>query len=209
MAAGPAAGDVPAVAIPAVMIESPGENAGAGIAIAPGLILTALHVVEIYAEVAVVDSYGVERSGRVIWWDFDADLAVIRIDNELAPAIATAFLRCSPPRFGEQVMAIGQTADVHFLAKWGRVSSMWAIDYSIWTGVVVVSFTASPGMSGAGVVALDTGEVVGIMVGRLVTTSPAQEPETAPYGFMVPGDKICRLLEAAGFTGRTGGLGQP
>lgn len=85
---------------------------------APGLAVTAAHVVEDAAEVRLTDLAGREHLGRVIARDIRRDVALIAVSG--GPGLASG----QPPEIGDPVWAIGAPLGLGFTLTGGHVSAL-------------------------------------------------------------------------------------
>jgi S1-C subfamily serine protease len=154
---------LPSVA--AVSVRTP-RGAGAGSAsVIPGerLLLTSAHVVEGAGEVRAAFSDGSDVAARVIGRDPLSDLAVLRADDDLPPALTLG--DAATLRVGQLVVALGNPRGLAGSVTAGIVS---ALGRSLPTGagriideVVQTDAALNPGNSG-GALADTAGRLVGV-----------------------------------------------
>lgn len=174
-------------AISTVLVQDDNGH-GSGVYIGHGLILTAAHVVNGKSEMTVVDSLGHKQQATVLRSDKTTDVALLHIDD--AP-MATSHLNCAiRTEIGDEVMAIGNPLELHFVRVWGRVSTGVAAHYP-WKQSLIVNMVSVPGMSGGGVFD-KAGNLIGITVG----VATLRQTDFA-LGYVVPVQAACELLGKA------------
>jgi S1-C subfamily serine protease len=104
-----------------VLVNARRRFPASGVAFAPGLVLTASHVVEKDEDIPVVFPDGDQVKGVLAGRDPSSDLAVIRIESELP-----ALVESSPgaARVGQLVLALGRPTEEGIQASLGVVSAV-------------------------------------------------------------------------------------
>lgn len=169
--------------------ESAGSSDGAGFLIDKerGWILTNAHVSGYGTGDIEVSFKGQDYfDAKPIYVDPELDFAVVHVLSENIPDNAIeAKLDCSDrPLNGLAVAAYGHPYGLTYSASRGIVSKVRYYDGIDW---VQTDAAVNPGNSGGPLVALDTGEVVGINAMGL--------EDTQGLNFAVPAKPICKILE--------------
>jgi putative serine protease PepD len=146
-----------ALSLPSLLAASPRIETegghGSGVVIAPGVILTAYHVVKrhrfISADFANGKSYPATLRARI-----GDDLAVLTFDGPRNSRIAK--LACRPVIFGERILAIGNPINIQNAIMFGYVMSETPSE-----NLIALNLPEMPGMSG-GPVFDASGAVLGI-----------------------------------------------
>jgi len=162
-------------------------NAGSGtIFDARGDILTNRHVIDGADTIMVSMVGGKTVVGMLVGQDPVADIAIVRIDPALVPAIAT-FGDSSLVRAGQRVVAIGNPEQYAGSITRGIISGT---DRSIggMDGMVQTDAAISPGNSGGPLVNA-RGEVIGI------TSSTIRANQAERIGFAIPSNYARRLAD--------------
>jgi S1-C subfamily serine protease len=144
------------------------RQAATGLIIAPGLVLTADHVLEREDELQVVTGDGRELAAQFAGRDPSTDLAILKV-NELGGTPVTQ--AAGAARVGQLVLAVGCPAPDGLMASLGIVSAVGGPLRTPW-GVALEQFirtdaTPYPGFSGGPLVNV-AGEVVGLTTTGLV-----------------------------------------
>jgi hypothetical protein len=177
------------LAKPAVVVVRTPQGTGAGFVVAPGKVVTALHVVAGSTVVSVRDRSGAERPvSVVVTYSRADDLALL--DTPTITANPLPLADSSEVEVGDSVVAIGHPLGLEGTVTTGVVS---AIRRTNETSFLQVSAPISPGSSG-GPVLNAFGEVVGLAHGILT--------EGQALNFATPASRIVRLMRdnAQGFT---------
>jgi serine protease Do len=164
------------------------EGTGSGVHIGHGYILTAGHVGSMFGDLTAKDSAGRSHKVAVLWVNAKYDIALLRVDD--APTLATAPLSCAPVTVGQHVRSFGNPLDVENVFAEGVVAGAPRA-YTAWASVLPVNVVVVPGMSG-GALLDDSGQVVGINVGVMVTPYGM-----AGFGWIVPSSSVCELMGKA------------
>jgi putative serine protease PepD len=181
------AADVAAAVGPAVVQIETGSGLGSGFVYdESGLILTAFHVIEGSDTVQVRLADGARVTGEVLGEDPSTDVAVVRIDADAVPAVATLATGVDP-EVGQLAVAIGSPFGLDQTVTAGIVS---AVGRSAETpgGVIPAIQTDAPintGNSG-GALADRQGRVIGI--NDSIVTGGAQSTGNLGVGFAIPID---------------------
>lgn len=174
----------------AVFIET-FKGHGSGVVIAPGLVLTAKHVVD--------KAEGLKANGRdakVLWTGGKGgDIALLAADTS---GRRPAEINCAAPAQGDDVVIHGNPLVLRNIATHGKVgSSEPQTADPDFEDSVVIDATIAPGNSGGGV--FNTrGQLVGIV--NAVMMAPSSHPfmqATTPLGLMTAGPTLCKLLGRA------------
>lgn len=88
-----------------VTVKGRARQSASGVAYAPGLVLTANHVLERDEDLSILDPGGTSRAAQLVGRDPATDLAVLRVNGLDLPAAATA---AGAARTGQFVLAIGR-----------------------------------------------------------------------------------------------------
>jgi S1-C subfamily serine protease len=175
-----------------VLVQARRRMPASGIAYASDLILTADHVLEREEGIEVLLADGAKVPARVAGRDAGSDLAVLRLENDVATA---ADMTKSPARLGQMVLALGRPSPDGIEASLGTVS---AIGGPIRTGrggmlerYIRTDSISYPGFSGGPLVAAD-GTVLGLNTSGLAN-GPA---------ITIPADIAWRIAETLVRDGR-------
>lgn len=168
-------------------------NAGSGIIYDPrGYILTNRHVIDGAEAIEVTLQTGVTARGTLVGQDPVSDIAVVRIDPALAPAVAplgdSALVRS-----GQRVIAIGSPQQLESSVTRGIISGT---DRAIggMEGMLQTDAAISPGTSGGPLVSA-RGEVIGI------ATATVRTNQAERIGFAIPintAKRIAGIIVASG-----------
>ena len=161
-------------------------NAGSGVILdARGNIVTNRHVIDGAEQIAVTLLGGQTVSATLVGQDAVADIAVVRIEAQAVPGIAT-FGDSAQVRPGQRVVAIGSPQSFETTITRGIISGTDRVIGSL-EGMLQTDAAISPGSSGGPLVNA-RGEVVGI------NTIVARGSERAErLGFAVPSNLVKRL----------------
>lgn len=164
-----------------IRIETDSKVAS-GVHIGNGFILTAQHVVEKSAEITfLLDNSSTIHTAKVLWANYDYDVALIHAPME---DVASSELSCRTPSVGEPVTAIGNLNGHRFFRSPGVVATELE-DVDRWHDVYAVAGANGGGMSGGPVLDAE---------GRIVGLTVAGPGRIGPYGLIVTGSAICKLL---------------
>lgn len=164
-----------------VRFEGNGKIAS-GVHIGHGFILTAEHVVDRDKTLTFqLDNGKTEHTATVLWSNYDYDVALV---YSPVKSVDKADLACRTPAVGETVLAVGNLNGHRFFKSPGYVST-GVEEIDRWKEVYAVSGANGGGMSGGPVLDKD-GQVVGLTV--------AGPGRIGPYGLIVPGSAICKLM---------------
>jgi S1-C subfamily serine protease len=168
-------------------------NAGSGLIYDPGgYILTNRHVIDGAEQIDVTLQSGTIVTGTLVGQDPVADIAVVKIDPALAPAVAplgdSALVRS-----GQRVVAIGSPLQFETSVTRGIISGT---DRSIGgvEGMLQTDAAISPGTSGGPLVNAQ-GEVIGI------ATATVRTNQAERIGFAIPintAKRIAGIIVASG-----------
>jgi S1-C subfamily serine protease len=173
----------------AVKIET-ADGIGSGVDVGNGIIITANHVVGDHLTVAVHRENGDVAIAGVLWTDTVHDVAAVALPNGSGSHASVA---CNyTPTVGDPIEIVGNPMGVfEFVHTWGKIARsgyMLNNDHlPNWPTIMLADATATFGNSGGPVYSADTHEVIGILVGGVVT--PAGE---VPLSFIVPSAVICK-----------------
>ena len=87
-----------------VTVKGRARQSATGVAYAPGLVLTANHVLERDEDLSILDPWGTSMAAQLVGRDPASDLAVLRVTGLDLPAAGTA----APARTGQLVLALGR-----------------------------------------------------------------------------------------------------
>ena len=164
-----------------VRVEFDGKIAS-GVHIGNGFILTAQHVVDKSPEITFLLDNGSDlHTAQVLWSNYDYDVALIHAPME---DVSASELSCRTPAVGEPVVAIGNLNGHRFFRSPGHVATE-PENVDRWHDVYAVAGANGGGMSGGPVVDSE---------GRIVGLTVAGPGRIGPYGLIVSGTAICKLL---------------
>ncbi len=161
---------------------------------AEGHIVTNAHVVHGAEQIDVTFSDGVVRSAEIVGEDLHSDLAVVRVDNLPAAAVALPLGNMDALRVGQNVVAIGNPFGYEGTLTRGIISALgrtipaltvFSIPQSIQTDAAI-----NPGNSGGPLLNLQ-GEVIGINAQIETDGSVAAN---SGVGFAIPVSIIQRVI---------------
>lgn len=165
---------------------------GSGVVVAPGLVLTARHVVGTAREVPV-QFYGHAEpvTARIAWRSEITDMAMLSV-ADMPAGIIPAPIDCAEPRWDEPVAVVGFPGAASNVITRGTVASVEPVQVGQMTyPVVIIDVLINGGNSGGGVFDMAgriRGIVIAIMPGRPGPGLPA----------MVPADDICAQMIVGG-----------
>jgi S1-C subfamily serine protease len=141
-----------------------GSGSGTGIIISPTLVVTVEHVIAGAARITLERSRNILGQAEVIGLDRDRDLALLRLRKPISGYRFRFAER--PPRLGEEVAALGYPFGLPLSVSRGTVSGLSrtiAIDGIKRRALVQTDAAVNPGNSGGPLLAVRTGEVVGLV----------------------------------------------
>lgn len=166
---------------------------GSGVHIGNGYYLTAAHVVKGEKEVSMRDDDGVKRVAKVMWINEESDIALLFYNKPPESLYQYGVpLKCSYLSVGNDVTALGNPAQLEFVASYGKISSGPRNMDPYWEQVYVVDTTMVMGMSG-GPMFDANGNLYGINVGVLMVPLGFGGSLTG-FGMIVPSKHICDLM---------------
>jgi serine protease Do len=166
------------------------QSIGSGLIIsADGYIITNAHVValaEKEKEVAITLSSGSKYQAQIISADDDADLALLKIEDNTAPFPYFDLTYTSPNLLGETVVALGSPAGYQNSVSHGILSALhrsFTVEDHTYNNLLQTDAAINPGNSGGPLVDLNGG-LVGINSAKLA----GQAIEN--IGFAIPSDIV-------------------
>ncbi len=132
-----------------------------------GFLLTCYHVVKQgerspYVRISVDGGEAVDYPARVIAWDRELDLAVIKVDRRFEDAVVLG--SSEDVHLLDAVYTIGFPYDLGEMAGYGRVKNAhWFDEEREIDGDLAIEFTDGQGMSGSGVFLARNGKMVGLL----------------------------------------------
>ena len=162
---------------------------GTGVVIDPrGYVVTNHHVVNGVRKIRVSLADGKECSAKLIQWDEDTDLAIIKIDTpDPLPVIRIG--RSSDLMLGETVVAIGNAYGYAGTATMGIISELHrpvqVSDAQFYDDLIQTDASINPGNSGGPLLNID-GEMIGINV--------AVRAGAQGIGFAIPIDQVLEVV---------------
>src|SRR5579884_651106 len=151
-----------------VLVRGRERQPASGLVYAPGLVLTADHVLERDENITISTSNGQTLSAQLVGRDKASDVAVLRVDGLDVPAITASQEKA---RVGQLVIAIGRTSDEGPMASSGIISILGG-PIRTSNGVLLERYMRTdaipyPGFSGGALI--DTqGQVLGMLTTGLV-----------------------------------------
>lgn len=145
------------------------NGSGSGVVIAPGLVLTAGHMVEGVGSLDAVFLDGQKRQAEVLWQAQasqvgELDMALIAVDTHGVKPIP---LNCDRPvKVGETIYAIGQPMGLRWVVSKGILGSLEPNDpahYGVGHYTMDVAVAGAPGSSGGAILDADF-HLIGITV---------------------------------------------
>lgn len=168
-----------------VRVDARPRFAASGIAWAPGIIVTAHHVIESDDEIRVTTPAGVEVAATLAGRDPGSDIAVLRVDAALTPAT----LADGAARPGQIAFAVGRPEIASHSASFGVISGIAGAWRTFLggqvSGVVRSDVTFLPGFSGGPLIDA-SGAVVGMNTSGL----------GRGQGITIPAADVGRIVEA-------------
>lgn len=180
----------------------PREGTGSGIIVdaAKGIVLTNLHVIQDADRIEIALGDGQSFKARLVGYDHEYDVAVLKIPEPPANLVAVRFGDSSRLEVGQRVLAIGNPFGLNRTLTTGIVSSLdrtvRAPSGALMKGLIQTDAAINPGNSGGAL--LDTeGRLIGINTAIL-----SQSGDSAGIGFAVPINHIKRILPELIATGK-------
>jgi len=167
------------------------RHMASGVLIEGGHVLTAAHVVQGEDTDVAVRLFGdAVFMAEVVYFNPEADLAVLKIKNLADSSLPVASLSCRDPVWSERVVMVGNPDRIEGALSVGYVSSL-KLDRPQWARLVAFTGAGTFGSSGSPV--FDTsGGVLGILVSGQVTNG-----SQTGLLFMVPVVDACDAIKAA------------
>jgi S1-C subfamily serine protease len=168
-----------------------GESVGSGVHIGEGYIITAAHVVDGAKTARVKARDGKEYEADVLWANRAYDIALVQVADN--PTIPAASMSCRTAIVGENIKAVGNPFGIEFLSAFGRISGEPREFLPNWKLAFVVDMTMLGGQSG-GPVFDESGSIIAIIVGGMLSPSGKDSRSPTGYNFAVPSAVVCKLL---------------
>jgi serine protease Do len=174
----------------------PGRGTGSGVIIdGSGHIITNSHVVQKATKVTIEFSDGRELPARVVGFDDQTDVAVVRLEKPPADLVAARMGDSTKVEIGEWVLAVGSPLGMDQTVTVGIVSSKGRLGHNPTMRMsgdkvreyIQTDAKINPGNSGGPLVNLE-GEVIGI--NTLINTGPG-----GAYGFAIPINQARQVAE--------------
>ncbi len=172
---------------PRFRVES---SAGSAVAIDPeGYLVTNFHVVDAVTEINVQFNDGRFTEPEVIGVDAETDLALLKVDMGVIPAIALG--SSAQLRVGDVVLAIGNPYGLSTSVTQGIVSATGRaeIDLNTFESYIQTDAAINAGNSGGALINV-RGELIGINTAVL-----QQDPGTEGISFAIPVDLVRGVVE--------------
>lgn len=170
-----------------------------------GYLLTCYHVVgkgedHPFVRISVDGKPAVDYPAKVIAWDEELDLSVLKIDRRFESAVVLG--RIENVHTLDAVYAIGFPYDFGEMAGYGRVKSVhWSNQSRHVDDELAIELSDGQGMSGAGVYLARSGELVGlmhVMYAGVDKDGVVNDNRQAMIRVAVPVHKIRMFLDRAG-----------
>ncbi|OGA52097.1 MAG: 2-alkenal reductase [Betaproteobacteria bacterium RIFCSPLOWO2_12_FULL_62_58] len=166
-------------------------NLGSGVIVSDkGYVLTNSHVVEAADAIEVALADGRRAPARVVGSDLETDLAVLKIDLSMLPAIT--FGQSEQARVGDVVLAIGNPYGFGSTVTLGIVSALGRSNLPIdipFQSFIQTDAAINPGNSGGALVDIN-GNLIGINSSIYSSTG-----SSVGIGFAIPGSVAKQVLE--------------
>jgi serine protease Do len=179
----------------------PGKGTGSGLVLdGAGNIITNSHVVEKATKVTVTMADGRELPAKVIGFDKQTDVAVVRLQSPPRDLVAARIGDSSKVEVGEWVLAVGsplgldQSVTAGIISSKGRVGKHVSMSGDRVREYIQTDAKINPGNSGGPLANLDA-EVIGI--NTLINTGPG-----GAYGFAIPMNVVRRVAQSLLTDGR-------
>ena len=163
---------------------------GSGVIVSPeGYILTNHHVVEAADEIEIALMDGRKAKARIIGSDPETDLAVIKVDMGVLPAMT--FGHSDNARVGDMVLAIGNPFGVGQTVTMGIISALGRthLGINIFENFIQTDAAINPGNSGGALVDT-TGNLIGINAAIVSRTGGS-----LGIGFAIPANIAKQIME--------------
>ncbi len=163
---------------------------GSGVIVSPeGYILTNHHVVEAADEIEIALMDGRKAKARIIGSDPETDLAVIKVDMGVLPAMT--FGHSDHARVGDMVLAIGNPFGVGQTVTMGIISALGRthLGINIFENFIQTDAAINPGNSGGALVDT-TGNLIGINAAIVSRTGGS-----LGIGFAIPANIAKQIME--------------
>ncbi len=162
------------------------ETVGSGFLVAPGVIVTADHVLQAAGASPQVVIAGIRHTAKALRQDVTMDVALLQVDG-LSPPVVSLALSESVPRVGEWIVVVGNPFGAGVTAAVGIVSAS------------VGSITASPQLArqlqiNASVNPGNSGGPVCDALGRVVGVATGFVPGGPGVAFVAPAPAVRALL---------------
>jgi serine protease Do len=177
---------------------NPGRGTGSGVLLdGAGNILTNSHVVQKATKLTVEMSDGRELTAKLVGYDEQTDVAVVRLEKPPADLVAARIGDSGKVEIGEWVLAVGsplgmdQTVTAGIISSRGRLTGKnptMRMSGDKVRDYIQTDAKINPGNSGGPLVNLE-GEVIGI--NTLINTGPG-----GAYGFAIPINQAKHVAEA-------------
>ena len=175
------------------------QGLGSGVLVSTdGVVVTNHHVVDGAHRATVGFHDGSERQAKVLGSDEHTDLAVLKIEGDVADLVPLPLGDSDALRLGETVLAVGnpfgvgQTVTMGIVSALGR-ARMGIVDYE---DFIQTDAAINPGNSGGALVSL-SGELVGINTAILSRSGGYQG-----IGFAIPSNMVRPVVDSLVKTGR-------
>lgn len=184
------------------MEVQPREGTGSGMIIdsKEGIILTNLHVIQDAQRIEISLADGKGYSAKLLGYDREFDIAVLKLMNSPKNLIALDFTDSSKVEVGQRVLAIGNPFGLGRTLTTGIISSLdrsvKSSSGNVMKGLMQTDAAINPGNSGGPLLDAD-GRVIGINTAIL-----SQSGDSAGIGFAVPINQIRRILPELIATGK-------
>lgn len=172
----------------------PQEGSGSGLVVDAerGIVVTNLHVIQNAAKIEVhLNDHG-GMNGRLLGYDQEYDLAVLKIDSPPQDLVSIPFGNSAEIEVGQKVLAIGNPFGLNRTLTAGIISSLGrsvrGANGIVMHDLIQTDAAINPGNSGGPL--LDTeGNLIGINTAIL-----SQSGDSAGIGFAIPVNQIKRIL---------------
>lgn len=178
------------------------EGSGTGFIVdaEKGIVLTNLHVIRGAHKMQIYFGDSKPYEARVLGFDNDYDVAVLRIVDPPADLVEIEFADSSRLEVGQGVLAIGNPFGLNRTLTSGIISSLDRVvkapSGTVMKGLIQTDAAINPGNSGGPLLDLD-GRAIGINTAIL-----SQSGESAGIGFAIPINSIRRVLPELIATGK-------
>ena len=180
--------------------QQKGSGSGVIISAEDGIIITNLHVIQNAHEISIILNEGDSYSAKLLGFDQQYDLAVLKLDNPPSNLQTVNFGNSSTLEVGQRVLAIGNPFGLNKTLTTGIISSLdrsvKSADGILLKGLIQTDAAINPGNSGGPLLDTD-GNLVGINTAIL-----SQSGDSAGIGFAIPINKINKILPELIATGK-------